>query len=198
MFSLFKKLFTSGSQFDPHRKCPECGSPLYEEATARLHDSACPNLDCPARIRRLITHWCSPEVMDISIAPDLITLLVQRGLANDVAELYRLKVRELAALEGMNPASAQQLFDALTASTKRDAWRLLFGLSIPHLAAPATQSLCRKFGSVDAVFAASADRLVQAEGVSETTAHSLVQWHSDPVNRRLLKRLFKAGLNFKS
>ena len=54
-----------------------------------------------------------------------------------------------------------------------------------------------EFTSVDNVFAASVERLMQADGVSEAVARSVVQWHSDSVNRRLVKRLFKAGLNFK-
>ena len=60
----------------------------------------------------------------------MVEKLVTRGLVRDVAELYRLKVKELAALPGMDKDSAQKFFDAITASMKRDAWRVLFGLGI--------------------------------------------------------------------
>ena len=127
-----------------------------------------------------------------------VTVLVGQGLVRDVAELYRLKLGEIAALPGMNPESARKFFDAITASQKREAWRLLFGLSIPLVSEVEAQSLCKQFGSVDNVFAASAQRLMQAPGVSEAAARSVIHWHSDNVNRRLVKRLFKAGLNFKA
>ena len=39
---------------------------------------------------------------------------------------------------------------------------------------------------------------MQAEGIGEKTARSIVHWNSDSVNRKLVKRLFKAGLNFKA
>src|SRR5205823_3747381 len=48
------------------------------------------------------------------------------------------------------------------------------------------------------VFAASVDQLTECEDVGEVIAHSLVQWHGDGKNRKLIERLRKAGLNFKS
>jgi len=159
----------------------------------------CPNPDCPAQVRARIEHWCSPAAMDIAGGEAaLVAKLVGKGLVRDVAELYRLKVAEIAAIEGMDRNSAKKCFDAIMASRKREAWRLLFGLSIPQVGATEAKSLCRHFALVDNVFAASAERLMQAEGVSAEAARSLVQWHSDGMNRKLVRRLFKAGLNFNS
>lgn len=143
-------------------------------------------------------HWCSSAAMDIAGGDAaLVAQLVGKGLARDVAELYKLRVAELAAMPGRDKDSAQNFFDALTASQKREAWRLLFGLSIPLLGTEEAKSLCEHFKSVDNIFAASVERLMQAN-VSEAAARSIVQWQSDGVNRRLVKRLFKAGLNFKA
>lgn len=180
--------------FHPTEKCPDCGTPLMRvEETWR-----CTNLDCPAQLRARIDHWCSPGAMDIAGGDAaFVAVLVDNGLVRDVAELYRLKVREIAALQGMNKDSAQKFLDAITASRKRDAWRVLFGLSIPQVGAVEAKSLCRHFASVDNVFAASAERLMQADSVSEVVARSIVDWHSDSVNSKLVVRLYKAGVNFK-
>lgn len=132
--------------------------------------------------------------MNISGADaSMIAKLIARGLVRDVAELYRLKLVELAAIEGMNQDSARELFNAIAASRKCDAWQFLFGLSIPSLGSNEAQKLCEHFKTVDNVFAAGFERLKQA-GISEAGARSIVQWYSDAVNRRLVKRLFKAGL----
>lgn len=200
--------------------CPECGSNLFpaegwggrarEPATdapdgSRGHSPhqttewCCPNPDCPAQVQRGLVHWCSPEVMDIpGGGAEMVALLVKHGLVQDVAELYRLKLKELAALPSLTPESAQRFFDAITASMKRDAWRLLFGLRIPHVGAAEAQALGKGFPTVDAIFAAGVPRLIKDAGVSDAVAHSLVHWHSDSVNRKLVKRLEKSGLNFKS
>lgn len=181
--------------------CPECGSRLARDTGDNERSAVwhCPNQDCPARVRERIAHWCSPEAMDIAgVDAALVAILVGKGLTYDVGEIYRLKLKEIAALEGMGPESAQRLFDAITASLKRDAWRLLFGLGIPTVGAEEARALGKGFPSVDAVFAAGAPRLVREGGVNEVVAENIVRWYADSVNRRLVKRLEKAGLNFKS
>jgi len=40
--------------------------------------------------------------------------------------------------------------------------------------------------------------LTECEDVGEVIARSVVQWHSEERNRKLIERLRKAGLNFKS
>jgi DNA ligase (NAD+) len=185
--------------FHPTETCPECGTRLMRDEGEVEEEWRCPNLDCPAQIRARIEHWCSPAAMDIPGGDAaFVATLVSKGLVRDVAELYRLRIAELAALPGMNADSAKQFFDAITASQKREAWRLLFGLSIPLVGEAESKSLCKQFGSVDGVFTASADRLRKADEISEAVARSVIHWHSDSVNRKLVKRLFKAGLNFKS
>ena len=210
--SAFGGQIETKSILHPSAKCPECGSKLSKsELRPGAEDGSrgrsrhpelewlCPNPDCPAQVRRGLVHWCSPEVMDIAGGDGaLVAKLVGKGLARDVAELYRIKVAELAALEGVGKEAAQKFFDAITASLKRDAWRLLFGLGIPLVAAAEARALVGGVPTVDAVFAAGVPRLVKDAGVSEAVAQSLVRWHSESVNRKLVKRLEKSGLNFKS
>src|SRR5690242_15366751 len=101
----------NGQSFHPSDKCPECGTPLMR--TAERSDWRCPNLDCPAQIRKRIEHWCSPDAMDIVGADAaFVAKLVGSGLVRDVAELYRLKIGEVASLEGMDQLSARKFFDA--------------------------------------------------------------------------------------
>lgn len=188
-----------GRTFHSTQTCPECGSNLCAEARGAEQVWHCPNPDCPAQVRRGLVHWCSPEVMDIAGGDAaLVAKLVGKGLARDVAEFYRIKVTELAALPGMDKGAAQKFFDAITASMKRDAWRVLFGLNIPLVGATEARALGKGFLTVDAVFAAGVPRLMKDAGMSEVVAQSIVRWHSDSVNRKLVKRLFKLGVNFKS
>jgi DNA ligase (NAD+) len=198
---IFGKLTESPVELHPSEICAECGSQLARGAgnTAGNSDWHCPNPDCPAQVRRGLVHWCSPEAMDIAGGDAaLVAKLVGKGLARDVAELYRIKVAELAALPGMDQDAAQKFFDATTASMKREAWRVLFGLGIPNLGAVEAQVLCRHFATLDALFATGPERLLKLAGVTEIMARSLAHWSGDPVNRKLVRRLEKAGVNFKS
>jgi len=95
--------------FHASKTCPECGSKLW--AAAEGGGWQCPNPDCPAQVRRWLQHWCAADVMDIAGGDEkMIGLLVQHGLVRDVAELYRLKVKELAALPGFTSPRRKSFF----------------------------------------------------------------------------------------
>src|SRR6185437_5855947 len=146
-----------------------------------------------------LEHWCARGAMDIEGGGEvLVRQLVESGLVRDVAELYKLKLAEVANLERMGEKSAQNFLDGVEASKSRDAWRVLYGLGILHVGDGGAKSLCRHFPAVDDIFGASAEQLKEAEDIGEVIARSLTQWFSDSHNRNLVERLRKAGVNFKS
>ncbi len=182
--------------------CPECGSKLMKEVTGGSQEGAawyCPNSDCPAQVRGHLEHWCARGAMDIEGGGEVLVLqLVTSGLVRDVAELYNLKLAEVANLERMGTKSAQNFLDGVEASKSRDAWRVLYGLGILHVGTGASKSLCKHFPTLDDIFAASAEQLMEAEDIGEVIAKSLTQWYSDSHNKNLVERLRKAGLKFTS
>lgn len=188
--------------FQYPKVCPECGSKLMKEVLAGSQEGSawyCPNSDCPAQIRGHLEHWCARGAMDIEGGGEvLVRQLVESGLVRDAAELYSLKLGEVANLERMGEKSAQNFLDGVVASKSRDAWRVLYGLGILHVGTGASKSLCKHFSTLDDIFKASAEQLVEAEDIGEVIARSLAQWFSDSHNRNLVDRLRKAGLNFKS
>ncbi len=183
--------------------CPECGSKISRAAGAVEGDEGavwrCVNPDCPAQVRGRIEHWCARGAMDIEGGGEvLVRQLAGAGLVRDVADLYLLKLSDIANLERMGEKSAQNFLDGVEQSKKRDLWRLLYGLGILHVGAGVAKALGRGFASLDDIFAASVDQLTDCEDVGSVIAHSIVQWQGDDRNRKLLERLRKAGLNFKS
>src|SRR5262249_10704219 len=185
------------------QKCPECGSKVSRLPGVAHGDEGvvwrCLNPDCPAQIRGRIEHWCSRGAMDIEGGGEvLVRQLVGSGLVRDVADLYSLKLQEVANLERMAEKSAQNFLDGVRASKSRDMWRVLYGLGILHVGAGVAKALGKCFPTLDDVFASSVDQLTECEDVGEVIAHSVVQWHGDPRNRKLVERLRKGGVNFNS
>lgn len=185
------------------QNCPECGSKVSRSAGLAEGDEGvvwrCVNPDCPAQVRGRIEHWCARGAMDIEGGGEvLVRQLVGKGLVRDVADLYTLKLEEVSGLERMGEKSAQNFLDGVAASKSRDLWRVLYGLGILHVGAGVAKALGRGFASLDDVFAVSLDQLTECEDVGEVIAQSVVQWHGDPRNRKLLERLRKSGLNFTS
>jgi DNA ligase (NAD+) len=150
-------------------------------------------------VRERIERWCSPEAMDIAGADKaLVARLVNGGLVRDVAELYSLKLAEVAALEGRDQNFARDFLEAVAASKSREAWRVLYGLSIPLVDLEVASQLCRQFAALDDILPAGPERMMQPAGVAEAVARSIAQWYGDGANRRLVRRLQKAGVNFKT
>lgn len=185
------------------KECPECGSKVSKGAAAEGEETAavlrCTNPDCPAQVRGRLEHWCSRGAMDIEGGGEvLVAQLVKSGLVRDVADLYRLKLDELANLERMGEKSARNFLDGVAGSKSRDLWRVLYGLGILHVGAGVAKAIGRSYPDLDAVFAAGVDQLHETDDVGEVIADSIAQWYGDPRNRQLIDRLRKADVNFKS
>ena len=216
---IFGRFVPTQVELHASETCPACGSRLARNAAGwgerprepltsqggspgvSPHQPVvwhCPNPDCPPQVLLRVARWVSPEAMDIpSCNAALVAQLVNRGLVRDAAEFYQLRPAELAALEGMDEPRARTLWEEITASKQREAWRILSGLGIPQVGAAEAQALCRHFATLDALFATGREQLLQRARVSEPVARSLTHWYADSVNRRLVKRLEKAGLNFR-
>ena len=184
-------------------QCPECGSKVARAPGIDEGDEGvvwrCLNPDCPAQIRGRLEHWCARGAMDIEGGGEVLARqLAQKGLVQNVADLYSLKLSDVTDLERMGEKSARNFLDGVEASKHRDMWRVLYGLGILHVGAGVAKALGRGFASLDDIFAASVDQLTECEDVGEVIAQSVVQWHGDPRNRKLIERLRQAGLNFKS
>jgi DNA ligase (NAD+) len=181
--------------------CPECGSRAVRESIASGDGVAwrCPNPDCPAQVRGRLEHYCSRSAMDIEGGGEvMIAQLVGAGLVRDPADLYSLKLSEVAALERRGDKSAANFIEAILASKQRDLPRLIFGLGILHVGVSVAKVLARAYPDLDALAAATLAELTAVEGIGETIARSIEMWFADPVHRRLVSRLRSAGVNFKS
>ena len=177
--------------------CPECGTAADKAQGDVVW--RCANPDCPAQIRGRLEHFCARGAMDIEGGGEvLVRQLVKRGLVDNVGELYKLKVEEVASLDRMAEKSAQNFIEGLAASKERDLWRLVFGLGILHVGAGVAKSLCRRFTDMDQLMDATENQLVAIDDVGEVIAKSLYQWFGDSQNRKLIEGLRKSGLNFQS
>ena len=182
------------------KECPECGSKVSKgKVEDEAADWRCVNPDCPAQVRGRIEHWCARGAMDIEGGGEVLAAqLVKSGLVHEVADLYTLKLDQLANLERMGEKSAQNFLDGIGASKQRDMWRVLFGLGILHVGAGVAKKLGRAFANLDDVFAAGPARLAEVEDIGEVIAEAIAQWHDDSRNCSLLSRLAASGVNFNS
>ena len=179
--------------------CPVCGS-----RTVRDPDEAvirCINPACPATRKRSIVHFASRNAMDIEgLGPAMVDLLVDNGLVDNCAGLYRLTAEQLLPFEGVQQKSADNLIQAIEGSKGRGLARLLFGLGIRNVGEKAAQLIARHFGTVDALMDLTVDDLWTKKGgsvipgIGQVIAESLVESFSQPEFRRQIEQLRKSGV----
>src|SRR5258706_1559935 len=138
--------------------CPRCGSTLHrpeEEAVWR-----CENTSCPAKLQRGLEHFASRSAMNIEgLGESLIAQVISAGLVHDYADVYALTAEKLESLERMGKKSAAKVMAQVEKSRGNELWRLIYGLGIRHVGERASEVLARAFGSMEALCAATTERL---------------------------------------
>ena len=178
-------------QFPKH--CPAC-----QTALVRLTGEAawrCPNAVCPPQVRRRIEHFASRQAMDIEgLGTAVVNQLVERGMVNDITELYPLTEEDLITLEKFGPKSSENLVRAIDSTRDRELWRLIHGLGIPQVGAQSAKDLADHFKSLPALTNASEEELVAIDGIGEIVAESIIGFFAQPQNRQIVTDLGRAGL----
>lgn len=173
--------------------CPECGTP-----TIKLPDEVawrCPNLSCPAQVRRRIEHFASRACMDIDgLGEAVVDQLVTRGLVKTISDLYRLRYAQVVELEKFAEKSAQNLIGAIDASRRAELWRFIHGLGVPGVGAASAKDLANHFRSIDALAAAPEEELLALPGVGEKTARGIRVFFNEPANHILIEELRDLGV----
>ncbi len=174
--------------------CPECATPVVKlpgEVAWR-----CPNLTCPAQVRRRIEHFASKQCMDIEgLGEAVVDQLVTRGLARTLSDIYRLRRENLETLDKFGEKSAHNLAGAIEASKRADLWRLIHGLGIPGVGSSSAKDLARHFRSIAALVAAKEQDLLALEGVGEKTARAIRAFFNEPANQILVDELRDLGVD---
>ncbi len=177
--------------------CPVCGTPLVRppgEAVTR-----CPNPDCSAQLKRSIRHFAGKGAMDIDgLGEKIVEQLVETGLVQDVADLYRLQVDDLVPLERFAEKSAQNIVSAIQGSKAPSLGRFIYALGIRFVGEATANVLAQHFQTLEALQEATMEELLQVEGVGPQVAGSIREFCQNPKNRDLLQKLLASGLHLQS
>lgn len=173
--------------------CPVCGFDAVRpegEAVRR-----CINPECPAKVKARIGYFASRKAMDIEgLGWVLIETLVDSGRLKDVADVYDLKLSDIADLEGRGEKSAAKLLEQIEASKARGLQRLLYGIDIRHVGERYAKILANQFRSIDRLAEASVEQLDDIPEIGLSVAESVYEWMRDAKNIDLVTRLKVVGV----
>lgn len=174
--------------------CPACGTPLV-----RIEGEAswqCPNkFMCPPQIAGRVEHFVGRKMMNIDgVGEETAQQLFEHGLVRDIADLYDLRPQQLLRLTGFGPRSAQRVMEGLEASKSVPYDRVIYALSIPFVGDTVAKKVAKAFPDIDRLMAASREQLAATKDIGPKIADSVVEYFSNPANRRIIERLRLAGL----
>jgi DNA ligase (NAD+) len=174
-------------------KCPECGTAVHRAEGEVAY--RCVNAACPAKRKESLLHFAGRHAMDIDgLGDKIVDQLVDKGLVKDVADLYSLKLDQVANLERMAEKSAQNLLEEISASKKQPLSRVIYALGMRFVGERTGQLLAENFGSLEELEEAKAEDLEKVTEVGPKVSESIVEFFGEPANRKLIKKLHAAGV----
>jgi DNA ligase (NAD+) len=181
----------------PPKKCPSCGGETARDAGGVY--LRCVNPECPAQLRERLKFFAGRNQMDIDHLGDkLVDQLVDEGLVEHFADLYKLKKDDLVELERMGEKSADNVLKAIEDSKGRGLERVLAGLGIRYVGGRVAEVLAKHFDDVDAVAGASKEQLEEIPEIGPTIAAALRQFFDSKQGRDAIQRLEDVGVDMTS
>ncbi len=183
-------------RFQIPSECPECGSAVVRlegEAVARCSGG----LICPAQRKQALLHFAHRRAMNIEgLGDKLVEQLVDGGVVRTPADLYKLGVVKLAALERMAEKSAANVLAGIEKSKRTTLGRFIYALGIRNVGEVTAKDLARHFGSLDALIGASVEELQEAPDVGPVVAESIASFFREGHNREVIEQLRAAGVRW--
>jgi DNA ligase (NAD+) len=188
------------------QRCPECQHEV-EVLDAGI-DIYCPNPSCPAQLKERLRWFCGRTQMDIEGVGDKLTdQLVDRGLVKTFADLYRLKIDDIASLSSeviqdektvkrtIGEKVAAKVIENIAASRARPLERLLAGLGIHHVGTRVAYVLASAFGSLEALASATPEELAATHEIGEVIAQSVHDFFHNAAGKHAVVELKRSGLD---
>ena len=177
-------------------QCPVCQSDVVREdgeAIARCTGG----LFCAAQRKQALLHFAQRRALDIEgLGDKLVDQLVDADVIKTPADLFKLGVASLAALDRMAEKSAQNVVEAIDKAKRTTLPRFLYGLGIRQVGESTAKDLARHFGQLDAIMQASEEQLLLVPDVGPVVAASIARFFQQPHNREVVEQLRAAGVTW--
>ena len=176
--------------------CPACASPVVRgksEVVAR-----CVNVSCIARLKESVLHFAHRTAMNVDgLGKWLVDTLVDGGLVKDLADLYELKVEQLARLENettIGDRKAAMLAERIARSKSETTLAdVIDALGIDGVTKTKAALLAGRLHSLERISAASVEELAAVDGLGSRVVESIHAFFGAPRTRWLVESLSRSG-----
>lgn len=174
--------------------CPVCGGQVIRIPGQSVNK--CIGIECPARNLRNIIHFASKEGMNIEgLGEKVIEQLYEKGLIKNIADIYSLKLEDIASLKKDGKKFAENLINAINESKNNNLDKLITALGIEQVGAKSAKILAKRFKTIDELSKADIETLTFVDDIGEITANSVREFFMQDQTQDLIKKLKLAGVN---
>lgn len=185
---------SSTKKFEMPSVCPACGEQVVPDEDSPV--LRCINSECPAQLLKNIIHFAERDAMNIDgLGEGIISRFSEEGLISSAADLYRLKKVDISNLERFGEKSADNLLVSIENSKKQNLNNLIYALGIRQVGQKASKILAARFGTIDALIAATKEELTVIEDIGPVTAGYIREYFSNKKNLHFIFRLKEEGIN---
>jgi DNA ligase (NAD+) len=131
-----------------------------------------------------------------NLGTKLIGLLYSKGTLKTIADIYTLRISDIASLKGQGEKSAQNVLDSIEASKTTKLGTFLGALGIQEVGEEAAKYIAKYFKNLDAIAGASFEELMQVPDIGPVTANNVVNFFKDEKNREIVEKIIKAGVHW--
>lgn len=181
-----------GPAFRMPEHCPACETSVVESGPFTY----CPNrFGCPAQLKRGLMHFGSTTGLDIEgLGEETATVLVDRGLVKELADLFDLTATDLQPLEGFAEKSANNLANAIQSKKTVALERFLYALGIPEVGVTVARSLASRFRSFERIQNATSEELEGVDGVGPIMSVQIRAFLDEERNRDQISAVIDQGM----
>lgn len=184
----------STEKIEKPKVCPYCHSELFYD-TVHIY---CPNsLNCKPQLNARLTHFASREAMDIEgLSDKTVDQLINILDIKELDDLYELKEKDLAKLEGFKDKKINNLLTAIENSKHVKLESFIYALGIPNVGIKTSQDLVEHFGTLDKIRNAKVEDLLEVEDIGHITARAIIDFFNESHIEDALEKLLSKGIEF--
>ncbi len=173
--------------------CPACDYGVELKSDLGVETLFCSNRLCPAKRIKSFSLFVSRDAMNIeNLSEATLEKFIGMGLIKTLPDIFYLKnyKAEITSMEGFGEKSFDNLVNAVEKSKKVTVAKFIYALGISGIGVANGKLIARHFDNDwEKIQNASAEELMQIDGIGEVVANAFVDFLHDDENKKSVEKL---------
>ena len=183
-------------EFKMPSKCPICRSDVKRQE-GKAAFVCMGGLSCSAQKNQAILHFASRKAMNIDgLGEKIVLQLTEKGLVDDISDLFLLQQKQLSELDRMGDKSAGNIVKALKDCRSTTLAKFIYSLGIPEVGESTARALEIHFRSFSLIQKSSIDELEKISDIGPVVAKNIHSFFTQKNNLSIIKKLISCGIHW--